>query len=272
MPTISPLSVVDSRASLADDVEVGPFCVIGPDVKLAAGNKLLSHVVITGRTTVGENNIFYPHCVIGSPPQDLKYKGEPTGLEIGSNNVFREAVTINTGTLQGGKIFGGGVTRVGNHNLLMVNAHLGHDVQLASRCVIANNVMLAGHIIVGDNVIMNGLAGVNAFVTIGEFAYLAGAARIHHDVPPFVKVSEDDKIRALNSVGLRRAGFSDEDVEALEEATRWLFISKEKPFSLKLAEYDMQNGVNPQVKKMVEFLLRRDTGKHGRYLESLRAK
>src|SRR5437867_3236239 len=126
MPTISPLSVVDPHARLAQDVEVGPFCTIGPEVVLGAGNKLISHVVLTGRTTIGSNNVFHPNCVIGGPPQDLKYKGETTGLEIGQSNIFREAVTINTGTMQGGKIFGGGVTRVGDYNLLMVNAHLGH--------------------------------------------------------------------------------------------------------------------------------------------------
>jgi UDP-N-acetylglucosamine acyltransferase len=267
MPTISPLSQVDTRAQLADDVEVGPFCVIGPDVVLGAGNKLLSHVVITGHTTVGDGNVFHPHSVVGAPPQDLKYKGAPTRLELGSNNVVRECVTIHIGTEKGG-----GITRVGSNNLLMVNAHIGHDANIGSRCILANNVMIAGHVVCADNVAMMGAVGVHHFVTIGEFAYIAGAARIHHDVPPFVKVADDDKIRALNSVGLRRAGFADEDIEALEEATRRLFISKQKPFARALADFDMQNGVNPHVKKMVEFLVRRDSGKHGRYLEGLRAK
>lgn len=271
MPKISPLASVDSKACLAEDVEVGPFCLVGPDVKIGAGTRLLSHVVITGHTTIGEGNLFHPNCVIGGPPQDLKYKGEPTGLEIGNNNVIREAVTINTGTVYGSKVFGDGITRVGNNNLLMVNAHIGHDAQIGNRCILANNTMIAGHIVLGDNVILNGGVGVNAWVTIGDFAYIAGYSRVHHDVPPFVKVS-DDEVRALNELGLRRAGFSEEDIAALDAAGRRLFFAREKPFSAALREFDMLNGINPQVRKMIEFLRRRDQGRHGRYLESLRGK
>ena len=267
MPKISPLSVVDPKARLADDVEVGPFCTIGPDVTLGSGNKLMSHVVLMGHTTIGRNNVFHPHCTVGDHPQDLKYKGAPTRLEIGDNNQIRETVTIHTGTEKGG-----GITRVGSGNLLMVNAHIGHDVQLGSRCIIANNVMFAGHVICGDNVAIMGGVGVHHYVSIGDYAYIAGYARIHHDVPPFVKVGDADKIRALNTVGLRRAGFSEADIEALEEVTRKLFVSKEKPFSVTLGEFDLLNGINPHVKRIVEFLRRRDTGVNGRYLESLRAK
>ncbi|HTL28725.1 MAG TPA: acyl-ACP--UDP-N-acetylglucosamine O-acyltransferase [Tepidisphaeraceae bacterium] len=270
MPKISPFSQIDPQAKLASDVEVGPFCVIGPNVTVGAGCKLMSHVVLTGHTTIGERNTFHPHSVIGGPPQDLKYSGEPTRLEIGNDNVFRECVTVNTGTVQGGKIFGGSVTRVGSNNLLMVNAHLGHDVQLGSKCIIANNVMLAGHIVVGNNVVMNGLAGVNAFVSIGDFAYLAGAARIHLDVPPFVKVSDNDQVRALNTIGLKRGGFIESDIDALEDAARKLFFGREKPFSVVLGEFNTMNGINPHVKTLIEFLHRRNLGKHGRYLESLR--
>jgi len=270
MPQISQFSIVDPAANLADDVVVGPFCTVGPHVTVGAGCRLISHVVLAGHTTIGRDNVFYPNAVLGTPPQDLKYGGEPTRLEVGDGNHFRENVTVHTGTVQGGRIFGGGTTRVGNQNLLMINAHVGHDVQIGSRCIIANNVMLAGHVIVGDNVVMNGLVGVNAFVTIGDFAYIAGAARIHHDVPPFVKVTDDNKVRALNATGLKRAGFTDPDIEALEDAARRLFFAKEKPFSVTLAEFDVQNGINPHVKGMVEFLRRRDSGKFGRYLEGLR--
>jgi UDP-N-acetylglucosamine acyltransferase len=152
----------------------------------------------------------------------------------------------------------------------MVNTHIGHDVQIGNRCIIANNVMFAGHVVCGNNVAIMGAVGIHHFVTIGDYAYIAGAARIHHDVPPFVKVADDDKIRALNAVGLRRAGFAECDIEELEDATRRLFVAKEKPFSVKLAEFDTLNGINPHVKQMVEFLRRRDAGKNGRYLESLR--
>ena len=269
MPNVSPLALVDAKANLADDVVVGPFCIVGPDVAIGAGTKLISHVIVTGRTKIGKNNTIHPHAVIGGPPQDLKYKGEPTGLEIGDSNVFRESVTINIGTVYGSKIHGGGITRVGDNNLLMVNAHIGHDCQVGSRCIIANNTMIAGHIIVGNNIVLNGGVGINAWVSIGDFAYVAGYSRVHHDVPPFVKFS-DDGIRALNEVGLRRGGFSEADIEALDEAARKLFFAREKPFSAAMREFDTLNGINPHVKTMIEFLRRRDSGKHGRYLEGLR--
>lgn len=266
MPKISPHVVVDPKASLADDVEVGPFCVIGPDVTLGAGCRLLNHVTLAGRTNIGRDNIFHPNAVIGGAPQDKKYRGAPTRLEIGSGNIIREAVTIHTGTEKGG-----GITRLGDNNLLMINAHIGHDAQFGSHCIISNNVMIAGHVVCGDHVAMMGGVGVHHYVTIGDFAYLGGAARIHHDVPPFVKVDGADQTRGLNAVGLRRAGFNESDIEALEAACRALFY-REKPFAVAMAEFDTMNGLNPHVKRMVEFLRRRDQGKHGRYLESLRGK
>lgn len=268
---ISPLAAVDSKATIADDVEIGPFCVVGPDVTIGAGTRLLSHVVIGGRTTIGTGNIFHPHAVIGGPPQDLSYKGELTGLEIGNGNSFREAVTINTGTRKGAAIFGDGITRIGNENLLMVNTHVGHDAQIGSNCVLANNVMIAGHIIIGDRVILNGGVGINAFVSIGRFAYIDGYSRIHHDVPPFVKATHNE-VRAVNAVGMKRASFTENDIEALEDATRRLFGGRKKTFSAAMAEFDTLNGINPLVKELIEFLRRRDQGKFGRYLESLRKK
>jgi UDP-N-acetylglucosamine acyltransferase len=267
MMKISPLAVVDPNARVADDVEIGPFCVVGPEVLIGSGCVLMSHVILTGHTTIGTGNVFHPHAVIGGPPQDLKYRGAPTRLEIGNGNTFREAVTIHRGTEKGG-----GCTRVGDNNLLMVNAHIGHDVQLGSRCILANNVMLAGHIVLGNNIMLNGGVGVNAWVTIDDYAYIGGYARIHHDVPPFVKVDGADQIRGLNSIGLKRAGFGDADVDALEEATRRLFYAREKPFAVAMAEFDTMNGLNPHVKRLLEFMRRRNTGKNGRYLEAHRPK
>jgi len=264
-PKISPHAVVDEKAEVHESVEIGPFCVVGPNVKIGPGCKLLNNVTILGHTTIGRDNIFFPNAVIGAAPQDLKYRGAPTLLEIADGNVFREAVTVHCGTEKGG-----GITRVGSSNLLMINSHLGHDVQLGSRCVVSNNVMIAGHVVIGDNVSMMGLVGIHHFVSIGDFAYLGGAARIHHDVPPFVKVDGEDKVRALNAVGLKRAGFTDEDIAALKDAVRKLWFGRKRNFSEKLAEFDCMNGINPHVKQMVEFLRRRDLGKHGRYLESLR--
>ncbi len=267
MPKISPLAVVDPKARVADDVEVGPFCTVGPDVTLGPGNRLISHVAIGGNTTVGEGNTFFPFSAIGGVPQDKKFRGENSSLIIGNRNLIREAVTIHLGTT-----LGGGVTIVGDGNLLMVNCHIGHDCHVGNNCVLANNVMLAGHVHVGNNVVMSGAAASHHYVTIGDYAFIAGMARIHHDVPPFVKVSDDDKIRALNAEGMKRAGFSPADIEEVEEAARRLFFNREKPFATALADFDTMNGLHPQVKAMVEFLRRRNCGKHGRYLESLRPK
>jgi len=258
MAKIHPLAVVEPGAQLADDVEVGPFCVVGAHVTLGAGCKLLNHATVVGHTTLGKRNVVHPHAVVGSPPQDLKYANEPTQLVIGSDNTIREAVTINTGTTKDPR--SGGVTRVGDNNLFMVNAHVGHDCEIGSRCVIANNVMLAGHVVVGNYVIMNGIAGVHQKVTIGDLAYLAGAARIHHDVPPFVKIEGDDRVRACNSIGMKRAGYSEADIEAVEEAIRTLFLRKEKPLAVAMKEFDMSNGVHPMVKSMIQFIERRNSG------------
>jgi UDP-N-acetylglucosamine acyltransferase len=268
MPAISPLSVVDPKADLAPDVQVGPFCMIGPEVRIGAGCKLIAHVTMLNHTTVGRNNTFFPNCVIGAAPQDKKYRGSPTRLEIGDDNAFREAVTIHIGTEPPS---GHGVTRLGSGNLLMVNCHVGHDAQIGNNCVLSNNVMLAGHVHIGNNVAMMGLVGLHHYVTVGDYAYLGGAARIHHDVPPFVKVDGDDRVRGLNVVGLRRAGFSEPDIEALDEACRKLFLRK-KPMALALEEYDTLNGLTPNVRAMIEFLRRRNLGHNGRYLESLRTR
>jgi UDP-N-acetylglucosamine acyltransferase len=262
-PHISPHSCIDPNAQIAPDVEIGPFCRIGPDVVLGEGCRLLSHVVIVGRTRIGRNNVFHPNAVIGDTPQDKKYRGEPTRLEIGDGNVFREGATVHIGTGPDG------CTRVGNNNLLMANSHIGHDAQFADECVLANNVMIAGHVQCASHVNMMGGAGVTHLVTIGEYAYIGGAARIHHDVPPYVKVDGADEVRGLNRVGLERAGFSLEEIEQLEETCRRLFYRR-KPLARAMAEFDTLDGLNPRVRLLVEFLQRRGRSVHGRYLESLR--
>jgi UDP-N-acetylglucosamine acyltransferase len=175
-------------------------------------------------------------------------------------------VTVHIGTEKGG-----GITRVGNNNMFMINTHIGHDAQIGSDCVLANNVMIAGHCVVGDHVNMMGLAGLHHFVTIGRFAYLGGACRIHHDVPPFVKVDGADEIRGLNKVGLARAGTSAEEIRALDVAYRRLF-SKKRPLAVAMEELESLNGeLTPHVREILDFLRRRNEGKHGRYLEGKRS-
>lgn len=261
LPKISPQAVVDQSAEIAEDAEIGPFCVVGPEVKIGSGCRLLNSVTVVGQTTIGRDNIFFPNSVLGTAPQDKKYKGAPTRLEIGNGNAFREAVTIHCGTEKGG-----GVTRIGDDNLFMVNSHVGHDAVIGSHNVLTNNSMIAGHVFIGSNVNIMGGVGVHQFVTVGDYAFIGGYARIHHDVPPFVKVDGDDQIRGLNKVGLSRAGFSSEDIAALDKACRRLFL-KRQPLARSMAEFNTLNGLNPHVKHMVEFLRRRDEGRHGRSLE-----
>lgn len=267
MPKISPHAVIDPSAEIAEDVEIGPFCVIGPDVKIGSGCRLLNSVTILGRTTIGNDNVFFPNSVIGAAPQDKKYKGGSTELIIGSANIFREAATLHVGTEKGG-----GVTRIGDNGLYMVNCHIGHDAQISDNVVIANNVMIAGHVVIHDNVVMGGGVGVHHLTTIGRFAYIGGYSRIHKDVPPFCKVNGADKVRGINTTGLKRAGFAEEDIDAIRDVERTLFSRRAKPFAAALAEYDVMNGLNPHVRLLVEFLHQRDIGKHGRYLESARNK
>ncbi len=268
-PRIHKLALVDPKARIGEDCEIGPFCTIGPDVVLGPGNVLQSHVVMTGHTTVGADNRFFPYAVIGCAPQDKKYAGEDTQLTIGDRNSIREAVSMHVGT-----VGGGGVTRVGSDNLLMVNCHVSHDCQIGSHCILGNNVMLAGHTVIQDRVNMSGAAGTNHFVTVGQFAFVAGQGRVHHDVPPFMKISDDDKIRDVNAEGLKRAGVPAADIEQVERAARLLFFTRKnkKPFAAQMAEFEADPETNPRVMELVAFLRRRDMGRSGRYLESLRAK
>jgi UDP-N-acetylglucosamine acyltransferase len=265
MPKISPWSEVSPKAVLADDVEIGPFCIVGPDVKLGAGCRISSHVVMTGHTTAGVNNVFYPHCVVGADPQDKKFQGETSYLEIGDNNQIRESVTIHTGTSMGG-----GYTRIGHRNLIMGTCHIAHDVQIANDCILANCVQLAGHIAIGNRANLAGLVGVHHFVSIGEYSYVAGVGRIRHDVPPYVRVDDDGRERALNLEGLRRAKFDPADIEALSVACRKLFLRK-RPQAVAMREFEGMDHLNPHVKILLDFLRRRSASKNGRYLESLRS-
>lgn len=266
MSKISPLAVIDPNASIGDDVEIGPFCVIGPHAVIGSGNVLMNSVTILGHTTLGPGNIVYPNVVLGGAPQDKKFKGASTRLEIGGGNHFRESFTAHIGTEKGG-----GVTRIGNNSLFMVNTHIGHDAQIGNNCIFANNVMIAGHAIVGDTVNLAGAVGVHHFCTVGDYAYIGAYSRITHDAPPFCKTDGHDLVRGLNAVGLARNGFTTDDIDALEEAYKKLF-RREKPFAIAISEFETQNGINPHVKHLIEFLRRRDKGRHGRYLESLRGK
>ncbi len=222
MTQIHETALVDGKAELDDSVTVGPYCVIGADVALGANVTLNSHVVVEGRTEVGENTTIYPFASIGHRPQDLKYQGEPSTLVIGSNNTIREHVTMNPGTEGGGM-----VTRVGDGCLFMVGSHVAHDCQLGDGVIMANNATLAGHVEVGDYVVLGGLCAVHQFVRIGRHAMIGGMSGVEGDVIPYGSVMGNRAVLSgLNIVGLKRRGFSRDNIHDLRTAYRLLFAQE----------------------------------------------
>ena len=222
MPRIHPTAIVAAGATLADDVEIGPYCVIGEDVALSAGVSLKSHVVIDGRTAIGERTRIFPFAAIGLEPQDLKYKGEASTLVIGRNNTIREYVTINPGTEGGGM-----VTRIGNHCLLMVGAHVAHDCRIGDHVILVNNATLGGHVVIEDYAILGGLAAVHQFVRIGRHAMIGGMSGVERDVIPYGLVMGDRaRLTGINIIGMQRRGFSREDIQGLRNAFQFLFSAE----------------------------------------------
>lgn len=219
MAEIHSTAIVSPKATLGTGVRVGPYCVVGPDVVLEHDVVLRSHVVVEGRTRVGARTEIYPFASIGHPPQDLKYAGEPSELVIGEGNSIREYVTMNPGTSGGGML-----TKIGAGGLFMMGAHVAHDCRIGDRVVMANNATLAGHVIVEDDVIIGGLAAVHQHVRIGRRAMVGGMSGVEHDVIPFGLVMGDRAtLNGLNVVGLKRGGFSREDIQALQSAYDAIF-------------------------------------------------
>jgi len=219
MPTIHPTAIVDPAARVADDVTIGPYCVVGPEVTLDSGVELLSHVVVEGITHVGAGTRVFPFASLGHRPQDLKFQGERTELVIGPGNTIREHVTMNPGTAGGG-----GVTRLGEGGLYMVGCHVAHDCVLGDKVILANNVLLGGHISVGDYAIVGGGSAVHQFVRIGAHAMVGGASGVETDVIPYGSVMGNRaRLSGLNLVGLKRRGFTREEIQALRGAYRMLF-------------------------------------------------
>lgn len=249
MNKLNPSAIVDPRAELDRDVEVGPYCVIGAGVKIGKGTKLHSHVSIQGRTTLGENNVFFPFASVGSAPQDLKYKGEPSQLLIGNGNTIREYVSLNPGTSGGGM-----VTRVGDQNLLMMYCHIAHDCIVGNRNVIANGATLGGHVIVEDHVIVGGLVGIHQFVRVGTGSILGAGSMVSMDVPPYCNATGDRaRLRGLNLEGLRRRGFDKSTIAAIRRAYRIAFQSKLRTEeALRKIRQDIP--AIPEVERFVEFI------------------
>jgi UDP-N-acetylglucosamine acyltransferase len=219
MPEVHATAVVEHGATLAADVRVGAYAVIGPHVTIGAGTTVGAHVVIEGHTTIGRNNRIHPFCSLGGPPQDKKYAGEPTRLEIGDDNTIREYVTMNTGTVQDT-----GVTRVGSGNWLMAYVHIAHDCMVGDNTIFANSAELAGHVIIGDWVILGGKTGIHQFVRIGPHAMTGGGTILVHDIPPFVMGNGNPAAaRGLNVEGMRRRGFPAGAIAALKRAYKTVY-------------------------------------------------
>ena len=222
MPQIHPTAIVTPGARLAEDVEIGPYCVIGEHVSLGPGVNLKSHVVIDGRTTIGARTRIFPFASIGFETQDLKYKGEPSSLEIGHDNTIREHVTINPGTEGGGM-----VTRIGNHCLLMVGAHVAHDCQIGDHVILVNNATLGGHVVIEDHAILGGLSAVHQFVRIGRHAMIGGMSGVERDVIPYgVVIGDRARLTGVNIIGMQRRGFSRDDIQGLRTAYQFLFSTE----------------------------------------------
>ncbi len=264
---IHPAAIVDPRAELADDVEIGAYSVIGPNVVLGPGVVLESHVTVTGHTTMGAGCHVYSFAAIGGAPQDLKFRGEETELIIGAGNTIREFVTINAGTS-----LGGGKTVIGDNNLLMAYVHVAHDCILGSNIVMANVATLGGHISVEDGARISGLAAVHHFVSIGRLAFVGGCAKVVQDVPCFVMVDGNPaRIRGLNLEGLKRSGFTGDEIQALKDAFRLLYRSDlnraqaiEELRTMGLADV-------PATEELITFLHESERGRRGRGREQRHA-
>jgi UDP-N-acetylglucosamine acyltransferase len=219
MARIHATAIVDPRAELADEVQIGPFTVIGPDVTIDSGTSIESHVVITGHTRIGRNNRIYSSSVLGEIPQDKKYAGEPTELRIGEGNTIREFCTLNVGTVQGG-----GVTQIGSDNWIMSYVHIAHDCSIGDHTVMANLTQLAGHVAIGDWAVLGGMVGVHQFVRIGAHAMCGGGSTLVQDVPPFVLCrGSPAQPYGINVEGLQRRGFEEATISALKRAYRTIF-------------------------------------------------
>ncbi|HXY14044.1 MAG TPA: acyl-ACP--UDP-N-acetylglucosamine O-acyltransferase [Terriglobales bacterium] len=221
--TVHHTAIINPGAKIHASCEIGPYCVIGPAVEVGPNCRLMSHVALAGPTTIGSNNNFYPFSSIGLAPQDLTYAGEPTRLEIGDHNQIREFVTINRGTVKGG-----GLTRLGNHNLIMAYSHVAHDCKIGDHVILANAATLGGHVTVEDWATVGALCPVHHFVRIGAYSFIGGGTTITRDVLPFSKTAaaRDTHAYGLNAIGLERRGFNKERIGKIHHAYKVLLASK----------------------------------------------
>jgi UDP-N-acetylglucosamine acyltransferase len=241
-------ALIDSKAKISSNVEIGPYTIIGPNVAIEEGSVIQSHVNIVGNTFIGKGNKIFPFASIGNHPQDMKYKGEETKLLIGDNNTIREYVTINPGTAQGG-----GLTKVGNNNLIMISAHIAHDCIIGNNVVIANSAAIAGHAEINDYVIIGGNCGIQQFTRIGKMAMIGGMTGVSRDVIPYgLSTGNRNYLNGINIVGLRRNKVSNKEIKGLTDAYKEIFKTKSLNENLNKLNGDFKENV--LVKNVIDFI------------------
>jgi UDP-N-acetylglucosamine acyltransferase len=241
-------AIIDKNSKISSNVEIGPYCVIGPEVEIASDTKLHSHVCIKGNTKIGKNNEIFPFTSIGTPPQDLKYKGEKNYIVIGDNNKLREYVNINPGTSHGGTI-----TKIGSNNLFMVYCHVAHDCNIGNNIVLANNVQVGGHVTVEDNAIVGGSCAIHQYSRIGYLAMVGGMTGVLSDVIPYgLSLGNRNNLVGLNLIGLRRAKISNEDIKILQKFYDIIFATQNFRMNIDNLNVDMKN--NKYVKNIIDFI------------------
>jgi len=263
---IAPNAIIDPRAEIDDDVEIGPFCVVGSQVRILRGTRLLNSVTISGHVTIGRDNLIYPNVVIGGEPQDISYAGSDTQVVIGDGNTIREGVTINRGSEKED-----GVTRIGSRNFLMACSHVAHDCKLGNHIIMANGSLLGGHVHVQDYASLSGAVAVHHYTTIGSYSFVGGLSRVLHDVPPFMLCEGNPaRPRCINIVALKRHDFSSHVIDCLAEAHRLIYRGK---VGLEPAREILRgNGqLVPQVNQLLAFIETQQVGRHGRSREVRRA-
>lgn len=243
-------AIVEKGAHIGADVTIGPFCTVGAHATIGDGTRLVSHVIVTGHTTIGKNNVIYPFASIGQPSPDRKYKGEPSTLAIGDDNDIREYVTIHIGTAADRN-----ETTLGSRNLLMAGSHIAHDCVVGSDCILANYVQLAGHVVLEDGVVVGGLSGVHQRVRVGAQAIIGGCSAVDHDVPPYGNVAgQRASLQGLNLVGLRRKGVDRAVIQELHDAFDTLFSESETPLTQRASDLQTTSQL-PEVQQLAAFVL-----------------
>ena len=245
---IHPTAIIDTKAKISNDIEIGPYTIIGPNVEIGEATRIYSHVNISGNTKIGKNNKIYPFASIGNDPQDLKFQGEVTNLEIGDNNKIREYVTINPGTKGGG-----GITKVGNNCLFMVSSHIAHDCFVGNNVILANNVPLGGHAHIGDNAIIGGNSAVQQFTRVGKSAMIGGMCGVVRDIIPYgIAHGNRSILQGLNLIGLRRKNIPNKDIITLSNAYKEIFKNENLTENLNNLSHEFKN--NELVIEVIEFI------------------